>query len=228
MKKLFVTFALACATALSTTAQTVVNFGQLFGVPASSEALNDPIAKGADGVALIGDYRSNVEEGHAAGLTYTQRARYFKVAGATVKTDAAVNLVKYPSGVQKKFEILPTKMPVNRCIQMKAATDGKVQACAWSKKGAGRLFMGVFREGKWQYQGEAAWDKGSNDGTEANPYAPVTFDYAVQAGDVVVLFAGSAMEVSALYFTGQVDKEFKGDDPRNLAVKKKKGSKKSK
>ncbi len=226
MKKLFVTLALVCATALSTTAQTVVNFGQFFGVPASSEALNAPIAKGADGVALIGDYRSNVEEGHAAGLTYTKRARYFKVNGTTVKTDAAVNLMKYPTGVQKNFEVLPSKMPVNRCIQMKAATDGKVQACAWSKKGAGRLFMGVFRGGKWQYQGEAAWDKGNASGTEASPYQPVAFDYAVQAGDVVAIFAGSAMEVSALYYTGQLDQQFKGDDPRNLASKKKKSSKK--
>ncbi len=227
MKKLSLTFAAICMTALTASAQTVVNFGTSFGVPSATTALNEPIAKAADGVVLMGDYRSNVEEGHAAGLSYAKKTLYYKVDGTNVKTEAAVNLVKYPSGVQKNYEILPSKMPVNRSILFKAATDGKVQVFYSSKKGAGRLFMGVFRNGKWEYQGEAKWEKGSTAGTADNPYLPLTLDYPIMANDVVALFAGSAVDVSGFYFSGQLDKEFKGEDPRKL-VNKKKSSKKSK
>ncbi len=214
-------------TALTASAQTVVNFGTSFGVPSTTTALNDPIAKAAEGVALVGDYRSNVEEGHSAGLSYAKKAIYYKVDGQNVKTEAAVNMVKYPSGVQKNFEILPGKFPVNRSIMFKAATDGKVQVFYSSKKGAGRIFMGVFRNGKWEYQGEAKWEKGSTDGTAGNPYLPVALDYPIMANDVVMLFAGSAVDVSGFYYSGQLDKEFQGADPRSF-VNKKKSSKKSK
>lgn len=227
MKKLFLTFAAIYMTALSTNAQTIVNFGSSFGVPSGTVALNDPIAKAADGVALIGDCRSNVEEGHAAGLSYAKKTAYYNVEGQNIKTEAAVNMVKYPSGVQKKYEILPAKTPVNRSIMFKAATDGKVQVFYSSKKGAGRLFMGVFRNGKWEYLGEAKWEKGSTLGTAGNPYQPLALDYPVMANDVVMLFAGSAVDVAGFYYSGQLDKEFKGEDPHKLTSKKK-SSKKSK
>lgn len=227
MKKMIISCVVFCMSVMATSAQTLVNFGTSFGVPSGTEALNDPIAKGGDGVALVGDYRSNVEEGHAAGLSYTKKVAYYKIGGKSVKTEAAVNMVKYPSGVQKNFQVIPSKMPVNRSIMVKAASEGKLQVLYSSKKGAGRLFAGVLRNGKWEYLGETAWDKGSTAGTESNPYEPLALDYTIQAGDVVMLFAGSAVDVAGVYFTGTLDKEFKGDDPRNFTSKKK-NAKKSK
>lgn len=227
MRKLLLSIVAICMTVLATSAQTLVNFGSTFGVPVGNVALNEPIAKGANGVALIGDYRSNVEEGHYAGLTYSNKVAYFNVAGKSVKTEAAVNMVKYPSGVQKNFQILPSKMPVNRSLMVKAETEGKLQLLYSSKKGAGRAFVGVIRNGKWEYQGETKWEKGSTAGTESNPFEPLALDYPIQAGDVVLIFAGSSVDIAGFYYSGKLDQDFKGADPRSF-VHKKKSSKKSK
>lgn len=226
MKKIILSCVVICMSVLSTTAQTFVNFGTTFGVPEGTVALNNPIAKGGDGVALVGDYRSHVEEGHAAGLTYAKKVAYYKIGGKSIKTETAVNMVKYPSGVQKNFQVIPSKMPVNRSIMLKAATDGKLQVLYSSKKGKGRLFAGVLRNGKWEYLGETTWDQGNTAGTENNPYEPLALDYAIKANDVVMLFAGSPVDIAGVYFSGNLDKDFKGDNPRNFVDKK--GSKKSK
>lgn len=227
MKKVFLALAATLIAAVPSTAQTLVNFSEVFGIPQTATPLNEPIAKGANGVVIIGDYRQNVEEGHSAGLSYAKKAAYFTVEGQTIKAEAAVNMVKYPTGVQKNYQIIPTRIPVNRSLMLKAETDGNVQVLYASKKGKGRMFMGVFRNGKWEYLGEQTWENGTTAGSENNPYKPLKLDYPAQAGDVIMLFAGAPVDVYGIYYTGKLVKDFKGDDPRAFRTKKK-SSKKSK
>lgn len=220
MKKHMILFAALCMAAV-TNAQVTVTVDEALGTPSETKQLNDPLYKGAKGLAFIGDGRSAKEEGKEAGLTHEKATKYFNVAGKTVKAEAAINFQKAPAGVMKKAEVMKTKYPVNRAVEFKPASDGKLYAMVWSKKPQGRLFYAVANNGIYELKEFKMWEKGSTAGSKENPYEALELDYTYTAGDVIFLFATGPMYLSGIYYTGSADETFEGGMPKELVNSKK-------
>ena len=219
MKKMFfLTVALAAATIVS--AQTTITVDKALGTPSEVTQLTEGLYKGADGLAFISDVRSEKGEGFG-GLTHEKATKYFKVAGKTVKAEAAVNFQKAPAGLNKKGEISKSKAPYNRAVEFKPASDGKLYAMVWSKKPSGRLFYAVANNGVYELKEFKTWEKGSTAGSESNPYEAVELDYTYTEGDVVFMFATGALYFSGVYYTGKADAAFEGGMPKELVNSKK-------
>lgn len=220
MKKQTILFA-AFMVASMASAQTTITVNDVLGTPSETKTLNDPLYKGGKGIAFIGDARSSKEEGKEAGLTQEKATKFFKVPGKTIKAEAAVNFQKCPAGIQKNKEVLKTKVPYNRAVEVKPSTDGKLYALVWSKKPQGRLFYGVANNGIYELKGFKTWEKGTTAGSESNPYEAVELDYTYTEGDVVFLFSTGAMYLSGVYYTGSTDDTFEGGMPKELVNSKK-------
>ena len=211
----------AFLTAAVASAQTTATVDKALGTPSETKTMIEPLYKGANGLAFIGDARSSKEEGKEAGLTHEKATKYFKADGKTIKAEAAVNFQKCPSGIQKNKEVLSTKAPYNRAVEFKPASDGKLYAMVWSKKPQGRLFYGVANNGIYELKGFKMWEKGSTAGSESNPYEAVELDYEYKEGDVLFLFSTGAMYLSGVYYTGSADAAFEGGMPKELVNSKK-------
>lgn len=219
MKKIFFfTVALVASTMVS--AQTTITVDKALGTPSETTQLTEGLYKGADGLAFISDVRSEKGEGFG-GLIHEKATKYFKIAGKTVKTEAAVNFQKAPAGIKKNGEMLKTKAPYNRAVEFKPASDGKLYAMVWSKKPQGRLFYGVANNGVYELKEFKTWEKGSTAGSESKPYEALELEYTYTEGDVVFLFASGPLYLSGVYYTGTADAAFEGVMPKELVKAKK-------
>ena len=224
MKKQMILFAALCMTAVAS-AQTTATVDKALGTPSEKKALTEPIYKGANGLAFIGDARSSKEEGKEAGLNHEKATKYFKAAGKTIKAEAAVNFQKAPAGIAKKGQMSSSKAPYNRAVEFKPAGSGKLYALIWSKKPVGNIYYGVANNGVYELKGSKQWEKGSTAGSESNPYEAVELDYEYQEGDVLFFFASGPLYMSGVYYTGAADAAFEGATPKELVNAKKKARK---
>ncbi len=212
----------AFLTAAVASAQTTATVDKALGIPAETKTMIEPLYKGADGLAFIGDARSSKEEGKEAGLTHEKATKYFKAAGKTIKAEAAVNFQKAPAGIKNKANnIIPTKAPHNRAVEFKPASDGKLYALVWSKNPSARLFYAVVNNGIYELKDFKTWEKGSTAGNESNPYNAVELDYEYKEGDVIMFFATGPLYMSGVYYTGSADTAFEGGMPKELVNSKK-------
>ena len=220
MKKQMIILAALFMAAVAS-AQTTVTVDKALGKPSETKTLIEPLYKGADGMAFIGDARNSKEEGKEAGLVHEAATKYFNVDGKTVKAEAAVNFQRVPAGVQRKSEVMKTKVPNNRAVEFKPASEGKLYAMVWSKRPSGRIFYGVANNGIYELKGFKTWEKGTTAGSESNPYEAVEIDYEYQEGDVLFFFATGPLYMSGIHYTGDVDTTFEGGMPKVLVSSKK-------
>lgn len=210
--------------AAAASAQTDANFEKFLNT--SNATIEDAILKGGEGVAFIGDASLAKEEtGKAAGLTVEKATKWFKIDGKAVKGSAAINFVKTPNGIAKKNEIIPTKLPINRAIEVKPTSSGKFQFMVWSKKPAGRLFIGIVNGGKYEQKEILTWEKNGSAGTESNPYETLSYDYQYTEDDIIILHATGPLYMSGFRFSGSTDTAFEGVNPKQLTKKAKKAKK---
>ncbi|MBO4660832.1 MAG: hypothetical protein J5610_05185 [Prevotella sp.] len=201
-------------------AQTTITVDKALGTPSELTQLTEGLYKGADGLAFISDVRSDKGEGFG-GLIHEKATKYFKADGKVVMSEAAINFQKVPTGLQNKNGMIPTKVPYNRAVEFKPASDGKLYAMVWSKKPQGRLFYAVANNGIYEMKEFKMWEKGSTAGSKDNPYEALELDYTYTEGDVVFLFATGPLYLSGIHYTGSADTTFEGAMPKQIVDSKK-------
>ena len=225
MKKNFFLMA-ALFIAAITNAQTSIDLSQLFTFPNGDNGkpqpveLNDP-STAKEGIVFIGDTRpaDKIQDGKYRGMRVVKGRRYFAVDGKTTQYQAMLQFRRLPQGASKDHKVDVTLVPRSCMIQLKPTSDGKLTFCAQTNKPEGNnVYVGVRNKSTFKNLATLNFKKDETiTGRKDAPYQPQTVDYNYTAGDEIWIYSDGSVNLYALIFSGDIDKEFEGSEPISVA-----------
>lgn len=209
-------------------AQSEVNIEKLWGITGEAVEINDPMTV-KDGVAFIGDTRTpdKITDGKMKGMKVQKQKRFFKQGVMNVQYGNSLSFRGAPSGIKVDGEIDVNAVPRSRMVQVKPLSAGKLIIFAnGTKEEVKHLYVGVRNGATFKNIATLEYIKDANvTGKKDAPYAVQLVDYTYTDGDELWMYSDGSVNLFAIQFTGQLDKDFAGSEPIAVAKAVKKARK---
>lgn len=219
MKKVFLFLAAFLMTSVIE-AQTEINIGKMFDVQDEPVDLNDAMTV-KNGAVFIGDTRSadKITDGKYRGMRVAKLRRYFKGEGSPVQYQNALSFRRPPQGATKDHKVDVNLVPRSCMIQLKPTSSGKLTICAQTNKPEGNnMYIAVVNGNSFKHLSTLNYRKDDAiTGKKDAPFAAKSVNYQYTDGDELWIYSDGSLNLFNIQFSGQFDKNFKGNNPVSLA-----------